>query len=302
MSHSSLFIGPADDAPASDLYGSLIAAEAGAERTVVIIPAGFASIETVSVVLNAQASHVSIVAEAGSHAHVVIEFAEGMSMVDASIEAFAASETTLTILTLQTARADTINIRQRSSVAEGGAVTWQNITLGGTEVTHDLVSTLGGHDAVSNVDWVFYAKENEKQTLTARTVFNGKNGGGEMTLKGVAEDKAHTRCEGLIEIGLGGGGTNTYLTEEVLMLDASSKVDAIPGLEIKTNDVKASHSATVARVTDEHLFYFASRGIDREEARRMFVLGFLGDITQRIESDVVREKTVRAIEEKYARA
>ena len=85
------------------------------------------------------------------------------------------------------------------------------------------------------------------------------------------------------------------------MLDPTSKVDAIPALEIKTNDVKASHSATIARVTEEDLFYFGARGIAPAEARRMFVLGFLGDITQRITSDEEREAIIAVIEAKYQR-
>jgi Fe-S cluster assembly protein SufD len=72
------------------------------------------------------------------------------------------------------------------------------------------------------------------------------------------------------------------------MLDAIAKIDAVPGLEIRTNDVKASHSATVSRVTVEDLFYFQSRGIDPETARQMYVDGFLGSIVDRIESDEVK--------------
>ena len=67
----------------------------------------------------------------------------------------------------------------------------------------------------------------------------------------------------MIEIGPEGTGTDACLTQEVLMLDPTAKVDAIPALEIRTNDVKASHSASVSRVTEEDLFYFGSRGLDQ---------------------------------------
>ena len=152
--------------------------------------------------------------------------------------------------------------------------------------------------AVSDVDWIFYAKGDDKHTLSARNVFEAQEGGGEITMKGVAEGKAHVRCDGLIDIGLQGGGTDTYLTEDVLMLDDTAKVDAVPGLEIKTNDVKASHSATVSKVTPEDLFYFASRGIDQTEARHMYVQGFLGDLTEKIVDVEIREEVLAGIEKK----
>ncbi len=149
------------------------------------------------------------------------------------------------------------------------------------------------------MDWTFYAKGNEKQMLTVRNIFDGRDGSGEILMRGVAEEKGHCVAKGMIEIGLKGGGTNTYLTQEVLMLDPSAKVDAVPGLEIKTNDVKASHSATVTRLTPEDLFYFASRGISKKEARAMYVTGFLGAITERITDEKARGEIARLIERKY---
>ena len=83
------------------------------------------------------------------------------------------------------------------------------------------------------------------------------------------------------------------------MLDRTAKVDAIPGLEIKTNDVKASHSATVSRVTEEDLFYFGSRGIAEREARRMFVEGFLGELVAKIGDSASRKAILEALEGKY---
>lgn len=194
-----------------------------------------------------------------------------------------------------------LTITQRSHVGDHATIRWKNITLGARQVEHDLLSEITGANAVSAIDWMFYAKGDEKYQLSARNVFSGRHGGGEITMKGVAEEKGHVRCNGKIEIGSGGGQTDTYLTQDILMLDKTSKVDAIPGLEIKTNDVKASHSATVSRVTDDDLFYFAARGIREREARRMFVHGFLGELVAKTESSSVREEILDAIREKNER-
>lgn len=172
-------------------------------------------------------------------------------------------------------------IRQTAEIAAGAHLHWINVTLGGG-IDQSLISTCTGDGAVSTIDWVFRASDQEKQVLSAKNIFCASNGGGEITMKGVAEGKAHVGASGMIEIGPKGTGTHTYLSQHVLMLDPSAKVDAIPGLEIKTNDVKASHSATVSRVTPEDLFYFGARGIAEEEARRMYIDGFFGDLLLRI--------------------
>lgn len=165
----------------------------------------------------------------------------------------------------------------------------------GSNVEHHLVSTCLGPEAVSTVDWLFLAQGNDRQTLSARNVFQSNEGGGEITMRGVAQDKAHISADGMIEIGPQGKGTHTYLTQNVLMLDPTTRVDAVPGLEIKTNDVKASHSATVSRVTPEDLFYFGARGILEVDARAMFIEGFLGEMLERIPDAELRASVRQAI-------
>ena len=114
-------------------------------------------------------------------------------------------------------------------------------------------------------------------------------------MKVVAEDHAHVTAKGMIEIGPDGGGTDTYLTQNVLMLDPSARVDAVPALEIKTNDVKASHAASIARVTPEDLFYLQSRGIAEREAKAMFVEGFVSEMIEKIPDESVRNDVLGAL-------
>ena len=200
-----------------------------------------------------------------------------------------ADEARCDLVCLLDASSESIHVDQESVIASGASMQWRNITLGGG-IEQRLVSRVTGANGVSNIDWIFTAHGQERQELAVTNVFEAADGGGEIVMKGVAEGKAHVAAKGKIEIGPHGGGTNTYLTQNVLMLDASSKVDAVPALEIKTNDVKASHSATVSRVTPEDLFYFASRGIEAAEARAMYVQGFLGELLGKIEDAVLREE------------
>jgi len=259
-----------------------------AEEHVLRIPSGMQLRETVSFVAPNKAD-IRIITEEDSQATVSIVL-EG----DCTCVVEVAANATLAVVTLQTASGV---VSQKSLVSEGGTVHFQNISLA-EEISHQLRSHLIGPHAVSNIDWIFYAKNAEKQRISARNIFEAAHGGGEIIMKGVAEDTAHVFCDGMIEIGLKGGGTDTYLTENVLMLDSSAKVDAIPGLEIKTNDVKASHSATVSKVTPEDLFYFAARGIQEDEARHMYIQGFLSDLTAKISDPVLQESLQECIETK----
>lgn len=167
------------------------------------------------------------------------------------------------------------NITQNAIVEEGATLSIKNVTSGTGRVNHKLNSKVEGANAKSEIIWIFHATKNAKFELDVQNIFNAPNGKGDVVMKGVAEDEASIKANGVIKIGRKGAKTETELTENILMLDSTAKVDAVPALEIKTNDVKASHSATVTKVNEEDLFYMASRGIPKEEAKSMYLEGFL---------------------------
>ena len=65
---------------------------------------------------------------------------------------------------------------------------------------------------------------------------------------------------------------------KLLMLDNKSSAVAEPELEIKNNEVKASHSASVGRIDEEQLFYLESRGVEKHDAEKLIIKGFLGEV------------------------
>jgi Fe-S cluster assembly scaffold protein SufB len=161
--------------------------------------------------------------------------------------------------------------------------------------SHSCVSTCKGSGATSTMNACVLAKGTEKTIVDMRNEFLAKNGGGEMLLKILAEEKGFADIQAKIVIGPNGNETDTYLTQDVLLLDSSAKADAVPGLEIHTNDVRASHSASVARITPEDLFYMQSRGLEVEEARRLFIIGFFGAVAERSGSAAAEEKVLEWI-------
>jgi Fe-S cluster assembly scaffold protein SufB len=250
--------------------------------------------ETVTVVVD-DADIIKV--EAAAESQAVLCFLINLNVQECTVHVAAGSASKLTVLTLVEA-SDTAVVMQRGTLADDATVYWHNTTIGACR-RHGLDAELQGANACNTVDWIFFASGQEKSVITATNRFEARGGSGEITMKGIAMQSAHVRCDGMINIGSGGTGTDAYLTENVLMLDPAAKVDAIPGLEIKTNDVKASHSATISRVTAEDLFYFSSRGIPADEARHMYIQAFIGALLLRIQNPIIRDDIGERVAAKF---
>jgi len=256
------------------------------------IPAGATPQEPVIVTCVDNDQQLTIAAEEEAHATVFLDLQSARYSVDAAVDRNAE----LTIVCLQHGVTSDVVVTQKGRVAEGGSIHWINVTLG-SNVSQKLTSEASGPDAKSDIDWIFLAHGTDRQNIAAQNTFFASRGSGEITMRGIARDRGIAECKGMIIIGPKGSGTDTYLTQNVLMLDPTAKVDAVPGLEIKTNDVKASHSASVSRITAEDLFTFTARGIEEEDARSMLIEGFLGEMIGKIADAGVRgvvEEAVRA--------
>ena len=92
-------------------------------------------------------------------------------------------------------------------------------------------------------------------------------------------------------------GTDTFEVNRNLVLTDGARADSVPNLEIETGEiVGAGHASATGRFDDEQLFYLRSRGIPEEQARRLVVRGFFGEIISKIAVPDLRDRLTEAIE------
>ncbi|MDQ3008713.1 MAG: SufD family Fe-S cluster assembly protein [bacterium] len=121
----------------------------------------------------------------------------------------------------------------------------------------------------------FLAKNQDKVDVTVIIHHQAPHTRANTVLKGVAQDQGQVRFVGRIIIDEECGDSNSFLTERILLLSDKAKAEAIPDLEIKTDDVKCSHAASISHIPHEHLFYLMSRGLPKSEAEALIIEGFL---------------------------
>ena len=112
---------------------------------------------------------------------------------------------------------------------------------------------------------------------------------------------AHTVWVGDVLIRAEATGTDTFEVNRNLVLTDGARADSVPNLEIETGEiVGAGHASATGRFDDEQLFYLQARGIPEDQARRLVVRGFFGEIISKIAVPAVRDRLTDAIEKELA--
>ncbi len=78
-----------------------------------------------------------------------------------------------------------------------------------------------------------------------------------------------------VQIPKGMKNSKSVVKQRFILLNSSAKANATPALEIEESDVSASHSSSVAPISEKELFYLQSRGFSESESRKMLVEAIL---------------------------
>ena len=210
-----------------------------------------------------------------------------------------AANAELSLTTLQMMDQNSVNFStRRTDLAQDATVNWYSGLFGSVLSRYKIDYYLNGTGASSNESEVVFG--NNDQHFDIQTNMNHQSPATEARVveKSILKNRSKSLFKGMIRIKENAAKSNSFLSGRSILLDKNAKSDAIPGLEILTNDVKATHSASVAQIDEEQIFYLKSRCLSHEEAERTIVEGFLEPLSRKM-SFQVRAWIAYLIESKW---
>ncbi len=186
------------------------------------------------------------------------------------------------------------------SVATNAKVSMASILLGGKITRSRFNLGLNGRGSSFEGYQVFFCDGEQRYDLDANLTHNSPDSAGSLTARGVLKGSSQSIFKGMVKIKTGAKNSHSYLAHHAMLLDKRARSDAIPGLDIDTNEVKATHSASVAQIDDEQIFYLMARGLPRDEAKKLIVLGFFEPVLSRIPIEFAREGAKFTVEGKWS--
>ena len=189
--------------------------------------------------------------------------------------------------TLQMMEQSTVNFSTRKSIVEqDGKVNWYLGLFGAMLSRYRIDYYLNGTGASVNDTEVIFGNNEQSFDIFSKVTHEKPSTEGKVIEKSILKDKSKSLFKGMIRINEKASKSNSFLSGRSILLDKGAKSDAIPGLEIFTNDVKATHSSSVAQIDEEQIFYLQTRCLSRKEAERIIIEGFLEPLSRKMSTQV----------------
>jgi Fe-S cluster assembly protein SufD len=274
------------------------------EATVIEVPAeAEASTPTIIKLTGsdpAVASYGHTVVKAGpmSRAVVVLDHRGSAAYAD-NVELIVGDGASLSVVSLQDWAPDAVHLSHHDAfLGRDATLTHTAVTLGGSVVRLAPTVRYGGPGGDATLNGMYFADAGqhlEHRLFVDHDVPQCKS---RVTYKGALQgEDAHAVWIGDVLIRPEATGTDTYEYNRNLVLTDGTRVDSVPNLEILTGEITgAGHASASGRLEDHHLFYLMARGITYEEARRLVIRGFFGQLIATIEVPELRDRITEAIE------
>ncbi|MHA6800411.1 Fe-S cluster assembly protein SufD [Bounagaea algeriensis] len=243
--------------------------------------------------------HVQVRAEQFADATVVVDY-RGSGTVADNIEFVVEDSARLSVVSVHDWAGDAAQVSsEHAKLGRDAQFKHLAVTLGGDLVRVNTTLSYGDKGGDAELLGLYFADEGQHLEHRMLADHSEQNCRSNVLYKGALQgNSAHTVWIGDVLIRAAAEGTDTYELNRNLVLTEGARADSVPNLEIETGEIiGAGHASATGRFDDEQLFYLRSRGLPEDQARRLVVRAFFGEILQKITVPEVRERLEASIEE-----
>jgi len=183
--------------------------------------------------------------------------------------------------------------------SDDSRATVSSLSLGAAASRSRMNFYLDGRGSFAEGFEIFFTDAKQRYDFETNLIHNSPDSTGSTQARGVLKGESQSIFKGMIKIVNAAKNSRSYLAHHAMILERTAKSDGVPSLEIENNEVRATHSASVAQIDEEQLFYLMARGLASDEAKKMVVLGFFEPVLSRVPIEQTREGARFMIEGKW---
>jgi len=271
------------------------------EATVITVPAEADASRPTFVTVTGSGSagygHLLVQAEPFSRAVVVLDYRGSATYAD-NVELVVGDGALLSLVSVQDWDDDAVHAAHHyATLGRDARLRHVVVTLGGSVVRLGAEVRYDGPGGDAELTGLYFADAGQHLEHRLFVDHDVPNCRSRVTYKGALQgEDAHAVWIGDVLIRPEATGTDTYEYNRNLVLTDGTRVDSVPNLEILTGEIiGAGHASASGRLEDHHLFYLMTRGIPFEEARKLVIRGFFGQLIDTIEVPELRTRIAEAV-------
>jgi len=154
-----------------------------------------------------------------------------------------------------------------TQVETGSAITWKYPSC-----------ILLGDNSVGEFYSVALTNHYQQADTGTKMLHIGKNTHSRIISKGISAGQSNNSYRGQVKISAKAEGARNYSQCDSMLIGDRCAANTFPYLQVANKSATVEHEASTSKIGEDQLFYFASRGIDTEEAVSMIINGFAHDV------------------------
>ena len=182
-----------------------------------------------------------------------------------------------------------IFLTNRAIIGQHSTVTWKELFIGRASVKSHTDSMLIGEGSCADMFQGLIPEADARQDISASTRHIASQTHSHIRAAGIGFDETKSVYRGLIDMKHGVGSVIGAQEGKFIVLSPSSEIDAIPSLDIASNDVACTHKLSVDYVHEGDIFYPKLRGFSDEESKMLFIEGHFAEVFAGKENEEIME-------------
>ena len=205
------------------------------------------------------------------------------SLHAAVVEIFVHKDAKCRYSTVQNWSSNILNlVTKRAICYENATMEWIDGNIGSEVTMKYPACVLAGEYAKGICVSIAVAGKGQIQDAGAKMIHLAPHTSSNIISKSVSRNGGKVNYRGLVSHGPNAHYAKSKVECDTLILDKISTSDTVPVNIMKNDTSQIEHEATVSKISEEQLFYLMSRGLTKESATQMIVMGFLEPFTREL--------------------
>ena len=166
-------------------------------------------------------------------------------------------------------------VTKRAIVEKNGTMEWVDGNIGSAVTMKYPTCILAGEGAKGTCITIAVADSHQILDSGAKMIHLAPNTSSQIISKSISRNGGKVNYRGLVRHQKNATNAKSKVECDTLILDDKSTSDTVPTNMMMNNESIIEHEATVSKVSEDQLFYLMSRGLTKEQATEMIVMGFI---------------------------